>query len=211
MKKTIALILSAAMLMTVLAACGGDSDSSSSAGNAGASSGASTNTSVTPLTSGLVEKTGIVITSIGQSADADIVATLMGKIGVDAYTKGTISADELTSSYKTLILAVGGSSKGLGAAGIDATQELARADALVAKAQSLGMKILVMHTGGAERRGTLSDGFIEPMFKIADCAIVISTGDSDNMMRNIITANKIPADFVDDVTGVMASLQTLFA
>ena len=73
-----------------------------------------------------------ILTSVGQSADVDIVATHCKKIKLDVYQNNTIKAEELTNKYKTIILAVGGSNKGLGAAGIDADQELARTDALIA-------------------------------------------------------------------------------
>ena len=92
-----------------------------------------------------------ILTSVGQSADVDIVATHCKKIKLDVYQNNTIKAEELTGKYKTIILAVGGSNKGLGAAGIDADQELARTDALIAKAKELGMTIIAMHVGGGYR------------------------------------------------------------
>ena len=60
-----------------------------------------------------------------------------------------ITGADLPDDCKTLILAVGGSSKGLGAAGIDADQELARTDALISAAKEKGIIVLALHTGGS--------------------------------------------------------------
>ena len=142
-----------------------------------------------------------ILTSVGQSADVDIVATHCKKIKLDVYQNNTIKAEELTSKYKTIILAVGGSNKGLGAAGIDADQELARADALIAKAKELGITVIAMHVGGADRRGTLSDSFIKPAFAAADIAIIVESGDTDNLMHDILAGNSTPTAYVAKSSG----------
>ena len=152
----------------------------------------------------------VVLTSVGQSADVDIVATHCKKIKLDVYQNNTISASELTEKYKTIILAVGGSNKGLGAAGIDADQELARADALIAKAKELGITVIAMHVGGADRRGTLSDSFIRPAFAAADIAIIVESGDSDNLMHDILAGNNTPTAYVAKSSAARDVLKSLF-
>lgn len=152
----------------------------------------------------------VILTSVGQSADVDIVATHCKKIKLDVYQNNTIKAEELTSKYKTIILAVGGSNKGLGAAGIDADQELARTDALIAKAKELGMTVIAMHVGGADRRGTLSDSFIKPAFAAADIAIIVESGDTDNLMHDILAGNSTPTAYVAKSSGARDVLKSLF-
>ena len=151
-----------------------------------------------------------ILTSVGQSADVDIVATHCKKIKLDVYQNNTIKAEELSDKYKTIILAVGGSNKGLGAAGIDADQELARADALIAKAKELGITVIAMHVGGADRRGTLSDSFIKPAFAAADIAIIVESGDTDNLMHDILAGNSTPTAYVAKSSGARDVLKTLF-
>ena len=151
-----------------------------------------------------------ILTSVGQSADVDIVATHCKKIKLDVYQNNTIKAEELTNKYKTIILAVGGSNKGLGAAGIDADQELARADALIAKAKELGITVIAMHVGGADRRGTLSDSFIKPAFAAADIAIIVESGDTDNLMHDILAGNSTPTAYVAKSSGARDVLKSLF-
>lgn len=212
MKKLLTLALAAAMVMS-LAACGGSSSTTTTTTTttttASTSTAAGDASELPEITSGSCE-TPAILTSIGQSADVDIVATLCNKAGIEVETNGTITADDLTSDTKTLILAVGGSSKGLGAAGIDADQELARTEALLAKADELGITIVAMHTGGSARRGTLSDSFINPAFAAADIAVVVSEGDTDGLMAGILAANNTPSAFVAQTTDCMATLQTLF-
>ncbi len=151
-----------------------------------------------------------ILTSVGQSADVDIVATHCKKIKLDVYQNNTIKAEELTDRYKTIILAVGGSNKGLGAAGIDADQELARTDALIAKAKELGITIIAMHVGGADRRGTLSDSFIKPAFAAADIAIIVESGDTDNLMHDILAGNNTPTAYVAKSSAARDVLKSLF-
>ncbi|MEA4932542.1 MAG: DUF6305 family protein, partial [Lawsonibacter sp.] len=152
MKKLIVLVLSSLLILSTMTACGSSSSTSSASTAAASVSSAD----LPEITAGMCQ-TPIVLTSIGQSADVDIVDTLCSKAGLTVYTNATLTADELTDQYKTLIVAVGGSSKGLGAAGIDAEQELKRSEDLLAKAKELGMTVVAMHTGGSARRGTLSD------------------------------------------------------
>lgn len=217
MKKFIALVLCALMVLGALTACGGSNDAPAAPNNAG--SGTTNNNDPAPeggdsadlpeITAGMCEGS-VILTSIGQSADADVVSTLCQRAGIEVYANNTIAADSVTDQYKTIIMAVGGSSKGLGAAGIDADQELARAEALINRCHELGIKIVAMHTGGSARRGTLSDSFINPVFDAADAAIVIKEGDSDNLMAGILSANGTPSAYLDSAADAIGVLQTMF-
>lgn len=151
----------------------------------------------------------MMITSAGQSADFDITKTLMEKAELTYEMNATITPDELGDA-KTLVIAVGGSSKGLGAAGIDANDEVKRIDAVVKKAKDQGMKIVALHTGGEGRRGDLSDKFIEAVMPQADYMIVVSTGDKDGFISGIAMENGIPMASVDEIADVIGKLQNTF-
>ena len=212
--KKVATIAMAGVLALSLAACGGSAASSaapaaSTAASTAASAAAGDASSLTEISAGMCS-TPAILTSIGQSADVDIANTLCTKAGIEVTLNKNITGDELPDDCKTLILAVGGSSKGLGAAGIDADQELARTDALIAAAKEKGITILALHTGGSARRGTLSDSFITPAFQGCDAAIVVSEGDSDGLMAGILAANGTPATYVDNTAGALGALQSAF-
>ena len=229
-KRNLVLALAMAAAMTSAAACGGSSAPAAATTAAAAATtaaaaetkaeetkAADTKTAETKADAAKSDakveaslETPAVLTSIGQSADVDIVKTLCTKAGLTIETNGTLKADDLPADCKTLILAVGGSSKGLGAAGIDADGELARTKALLEKAKSQGTKVLAMHTGGSARRGTLSDSFIKPAFEAADVAIVVSEGDSDGLMKGIIDGKGAQGVYVDKITDVLTTLQGLF-
>ena len=111
---------------------------------------------------------------------------------------------------KTLIVVVGGSSKGLGAAGIDADGELARLAELIDGAKGAGLSVIAMHTGGEARRGDLSDKFITPIFEKADYAIVVTAGDEDGMMAGICASKGIPMDAIASISEVTTVLPAAF-
>lgn len=210
--KKIATIAMAGALALSLVACGGSS--ASSAAPAASTPAASTAASaaaadLTEISAGMCQ-TPAILTSIGQSADVDIANTLCTKAGIEVTLNKSITGDELPDDCKTLILAVGGSSKGLGAAGIDADQELARTDALIAAAKEKGITVLALHTGGSARRGTLSDSFITPAFEGCDAAIVVSEGDTDGLMSGILAKNSTPATYIENTAGALGALQTAF-
>jgi len=120
-----------------------------------------------------------IITSIGQNSDAAIVKVLLNnkmKLGVDYNT--IVKAGELGAN-KTIIMVVGASSKGMGAAGINMDQEIARTEALLAFARQNGIKVILMHTGGQNRRGQASNVLIDLVIKDADAVIVVAAGNTD--------------------------------
>ncbi len=160
------------------------------------------------LTAGMFEGP-VLLTSVGQSADVNIVSTLFKKMNMDVRMNATVTADDLGDA-KTLVLAIGGSSKGLGAAGINENQELDRVTALIAAAKAAGLKILSLHIGGQARRGALSDMFIPSALEAADAAIIKSDGDTDNLMRDILIGKEIPTAFVDTQIAVVDPLTLLF-
>lgn len=204
-KKILALLL-AAMLVLSLAACGDKPDDSSNNGDN--SNNSSANTEVSGLTEAIAEYPALV-TSGGQSADYQMIATVMEKQGMEFTTNNLATSADLGDA-KTLIVVVGGSSKGLGAAGIDADGELERLDELMTAAKDAGLSIIAMHTGGEARRGDLSDKFITPVFNMADYAIVVSSGDSDGMMNDLCAGNGIPMDKIDSISDVVTVLPAAF-
>ena len=215
--KKLGIFIAAGALTLSLAACGsGASSTTTTAAAAETTAAASAETTAAGAATELTEisagmcSTPAILTSIGQSADVDIANTLCTKAGIEVTMNKNITGADLPDDCKTLILAVGGSSKGLGAAGIDADQELARTDALISAAKEKGIIVLALHTVGSARRGTLSDSFITPAFQGCDAAIVVSEGDSDGLMSGILSGNGTPAIYVDNTAGTLDALKTAF-
>lgn len=215
MKRFPIVILSAALALSMLTAC---SDGSGSSNNTAAGGSTSVSTSAAgssaadaelpPLTGGF--ETPALITPAGQSADGDIIQTLCTRANIAVDLDEDATADDL-SGYKTLIFAVGGSSKGLGAAGINSEDELARVQSLITAAQEQGIKIISMHVGGSARRGDLSDEFLADPMRAADAAVVVSSGDTDGVIRGYLAENNTPTAYVEGQVDCIDCLTTLFS
>lgn len=144
----------------------------------------------------------ILMTSAGQSADVQMFNAIASRSGVEATARELVEADDIeVGEYNTLVIVVGGSSKGLGAAGIDAEQEQARVDAIIEKLKD-SVTIVVAHIGGQARRGELSDGFINAVLPYAQYLIVVEEGDSDGLFSNYAAENNIPISICPDITSV---------
>ena len=214
MRKKFAALGLALMLTVSLTACGGGSSApaSSAAPAAPATSEAADGTAGGGEVKGLegpIAESPILLTSVGQSADVEMVKVMMDKGGLSPETNSLATEADLGDS-KTLVLAIGGSSKGLGAAGIDANQELERVNKLIAAADEKGMTIIALHIGGEARRGDLSDKFVAPSFEKADYAIVVADGNKDGMMTDLASKAGIPMEEVATMADVVEPLKAAF-
>jgi len=100
----------------------------------------------------------ILLTSCGQSADVLMMKTLLARDSLHfVYLPQATYAD--LAAAGSVIIVLGGSSKGLGAAKISETDETARVTALLDSARAGGLPVLAVHMGGLNRRGALSDPF----------------------------------------------------
>ena len=152
----------------------------------------------------------VLLTSVGQSADIEMAKVLLERISVphkmDAQAK---AADLAASGARTLVLVVGGSTKGLGAAGVSADVEIERARAIIAQARKLGMTIIGLHIGGESRRGELSDKFIEAAIPACNYVVVVADGDKDGFFGKLC-GGKIPLDKVERISKAVEPLQKAF-
>ncbi len=206
MKKIFSIML-VMVLMFSLAACGGN-ESATPTTNTPAATSTEAPAEAEGLTEPIAEQP-VLLTSVGQSADVEMVKSMIDKNGTE-YVMNNLATPDDIGDAKTLILAIGGSSKGLGAAGIDADQEIDRVNKLVNAADEKGMTIIAIHIGGEARRGELSDKFIGPSFEKADYAIVVKGGNTDGLMTNLATEKGIPIDVIDSMTDAVTYLKAAF-
>ncbi len=216
MKKSATFIL-ALGLSLVLAGCGNSNTTQSEAPANSETSAAVSQTAAgeagstadaQPQAGDFKAEQPVLLTSGGQSADAAMVKTMLEKSGIATTADNVATADALGEN-KTLVVAVGGSSKGLGAAGIDANGEVDRLNALISAAKDKGVKIIAMHIGGEARRGELSDKFIAPVFEHADYAIVVSAGDQDGMMQKIAKDKGYTLTLIEKITDAIPALEAV--
>ena len=148
----------------------------------------------------------VTITSVGQTSDGMLVKVLRKGMAVDPGYDSGLSAQAL-GTQKVIIVVVGGSSKGLGAAGVTLDQERLRARLLLQEARKRGIRVLLMHIGGARRRGELSDTFIEATTGLADRLIVVASGNLDG----IFTKGRSPGAKLTEVETLRAAVPVLGA
>jgi len=150
------------------------------------------------------------LTTVGQSADIEMVKVLLDRGAVPYTANAQAKAGDLaTSGAKTLVVVLGGSTKGLGAAGISAESELDRAKALLAEAKKLGMTVIGVHVGGEARRGQLSDRFIQAAVPSCQYVVVVAEGDKDGFLTRLCGA-AIPMDKVERISGAVEPLRKAF-
>jgi hypothetical protein len=150
----------------------------------------------------------IAVTSCGQSPDAYTVSLLGKRMKIEHTFDNVLKADAL-KGYKTLVVVMGGSAKGLGEAGIDEKGDLARVGQLLAKAKELGVKVVAVHVGGESRRGPLSDKFIDPVVAKADYVLVTEDGNKDGAFTKAAKSRNIPLQVVKQVAEVGPALKAL--
>jgi hypothetical protein len=151
----------------------------------------------------------LLITSAGQNAEVQIAAVLAKRAGLD-YTLAKLAGPKDLGGMKTLVLVLGTSLKGLGAAGLDVDKEKARVDALVAEAKKAGTPILCLHLGGEGRRGEQTDDLMAGLLPLARGVIVVKSGNADGFFTKICRAGNIPLVEVDKTADAQAALQQAF-
>lgn len=152
----------------------------------------------------------VALTSVGQSSDAMMVRVIMKSLKITPDYDAVMKPEAL-SDQKVLVAVVGGSSKGLGAAGINQEDELKRAAALFKAARDKGMKIVVMHVGGEGRRGTLSDFFIKEAVPQGDVLILVDGANGDGFFDTLTKPKNIPVKTAANVNSTKAPLGEVLA
>lgn len=148
----------------------------------------------------------VAITSVGQSSDGMMVKVLMKKLKIEP-DYDALMKPEAVGGQKVLIAVVGGSSKGLGAAGINKDDEKARGQAVIEAAKKKNIKVIIMHVGGEGRRGDLSDMFITAVTKFGDRVIVVKAGNADK----IFDKSKAPGAQLVEADNIQATSAPLEA
>ncbi|MFQ6109433.1 MAG: DUF6305 family protein [Candidatus Aminicenantales bacterium] len=151
----------------------------------------------------------LLITSAGQSADVQLASVLAKRAGLEATLSKLATAEQL-EGVKTVALVIGASLKGLGAAGLDVSEEKRRVQELLEEAQKKQIPVLCLHLGGEARRGQLSDEFITTFLPCARVAVVVKSGNKDGLFTRICQKNRITLVEVEKTIDALQPLKKLF-
>jgi hypothetical protein len=151
----------------------------------------------------------LLITSAGQSPDAQLASILARRAGIEHTLSNMATASDL-AGMKSLGIVVGASLKGLGAAGLDTNREKERVRSLIAEANRRNIPVLFFHLGGDQRRGQLTDELITEYLPLARWALIVKSGNHDGLMTRLSNDRKIPLHEVERTTDGAAPLRDAF-
>lgn len=149
------------------------------------------------------------VTSSGQALDAFTIKTFLGRAGVQHDYKPLAGVEDL-KSLKTLVIAVGVSVKGFGAAGITTDTEMARTKALLEAAKKGGVRVIGVHIGGVQRREGPSEQFVQLVTPAADYLVVWEEGNADGYFTKVSAEKKIPLTLIKQPLEVGKALAQAF-
>jgi hypothetical protein len=166
----------------------------------------------------------VLITSCGQSNGPTTIKVVMQRLkmpfDIDPMaTAATLQAKAKAGTpYKSLIITMGASLKGMGAAGIEIDDELARTAALIAEARKEGVKIIGAHIEGLKRRAqgaaagdTTDEQSIDAVGPNSNILLVYKEGNADGRFTAIAEAKKIPLVEFEKMIDLIPTLEKLFA
>lgn len=151
----------------------------------------------------------LLLTSAGQSAEVQLVSVLAKRAGLQYTLVKLAQASEL-QEHKTLVLSLGASLKGLGAAGLDISQEKARINELVQAAREQNIPIFCLHLGGEARRGQLTDELITMLVPQSAAVIVVNSGNQDGIFTRLCQEQDIPLTGVDRAVDALKPFKEAF-
>ncbi len=154
-------------------------------------------------------KEPVLITSAGQSADVQMVKVLVDRNKI-AQKFNPAAEPQHLQDMKSVIIVIGGSTKGLGAAGIDAGKEAYRIQKLLAAIKERSLPLIAMHIGGEAKRGELSDRFINLVSPKASILLVLKEGDSDGIFSKVASKNNIPILIVAKIAELQEPLKSIY-
>lgn len=170
--------------------------------------------------------TPVIITSCGQSPGATMIKVIFMKMKLSEGSyeeKGLVTADDLKaaadsgSPYKTLIITMGASLKGMGAAGVSMEEELARTAQLIDEARRQGMTVIGAHVEGIKRRAQGADPgdntdekSIDAVAPNSDLLIVRHAGNADGRFTTIAEEKGLPMIEVEKTLDLVPEFEKLF-
>jgi hypothetical protein len=164
----------------------------------------------------------VLVTSCGQSIGPTTIKVVLQRLKL-AYDIDPLATPETLQAkakagtpYKSLIITMGASLKGMGAAGIE--DELQRAAALIAEARKLGIKVIGAHIEGMKRRSqgaaagdTTDEQSIDAVAPNSAILLVLKEGNSDGRFTVISQAKKIPLVEFEKTLDLIPALDKLFS
>jgi hypothetical protein len=146
----------------------------------------------------------LLITNAGQGPGAKMARLLVQRTGVITdfdYNAEPQPADLTKRPYKSLMVVLGSTAKGLGASGITIDEELTRLNAMMAEARKLKLQVVCVLLEGKTRRGKpggADERCIDAIAPFASYLVVKKDGNEDGRFDVIAKKTGAPLTFIDD-------------
>lgn len=168
----------------------------------------------------LVAGKEVYLTTVGQS-DIDTVQNIISRVDetkvgfndeskeINVHVENVLKVDDVADG-SVVFLVTGSSTKGLGAAGTDITAENTRAQAFADAAKANKITLVVLHVGGAQRRGEQADPIINKVVPAAKLVMVVNTGNADGLFTNLTSANGVAFNSYTKSSKMVDSFKKIF-
>jgi hypothetical protein len=162
-------------------------------------------------------QTPLLITNAGQGPGAKMSRLLLQRTGVVSdfdYLAEPQPADLKTKPYKTLMVVLGSTAKGLGASGITIDQEIDRLNAMIAEAKKLKLQIVAVLLEGKSRRGKpggADERCIDAIAPFASYLVVKKDGNEDGRFDAIAKKSGAPLTIIDDALDFSEVVKAMYA
>lgn len=168
-------------------------------------------------------RTPILLTSCGQSPGPEMLKVILKRLKLNFELNGLATNKDLRAQQDagnpvlTLIVVMGASLKGMGAAGISMDDEIRRTAALIDEARRRKITVIGAHIEGMKRRSqgaaagdTTDEQSIDAVAPSSDLLIVNREGNADRRFTKIAAEKKIPIIEVEKNLGLLPELEKLF-
>lgn len=165
----------------------------------------------------------ILLTSCGQSPGPVMLKVFFQKLSLNfdfnvlATAKDIKAKKDAGTPYKSLIVVMGASLKGMGAAGISIEDELKRTAELIDAAKREKITVIGAHIEGMKRRAqgaeagdTTDEQSIDAVAPKSDMLLINKEGNSDGRFSIIAKEKKIPMIEVEKNLDLLKELEKLF-
>lgn len=140
-------------------------------------------------------------------------------VGLEGFAEGIGAHREIKSTapkgtpYKTVILVMGASLKGMGASGLSLNQEIARLKDVSKYCNDNGIMLVGMHVEGKAMRGkpgSDNETIIDAVAPLCDYLIVMKASNFDGKFTDIGARENIPVSVALRTSEIQAIFQTMF-
>ncbi len=159
----------------------------------------------------------LLITNAGQGPGGKMGRLLVARADVVeqlTYNAEPKPEDIAGGGYKTILVVIGSSAKGLGASGITIDQEVDRLHAIMEKAKELNIQVVAAHIEGKARRGkpgSADERSIDAILPYAAHIVVNKEGDLDKKFTRFGEEHNIPVSYLDNAMDLNAFAKTMYA